>query len=159
MQIKKADNCKFQSTQPEWAATFTRRARLLRKTVFQSTQPEWAATNACIYAGEALTISIHAARVGCDKVEDRSIWAICISIHAARVGCDLKPMSKCKSLSAYFNPRSPSGLRLNRLWQDALVQPFQSTQPEWAATREPGQMGDYRQHFNPRSPSGLRQKQ
>ena len=38
-----AKNLKFQSTQPEWAATTDGTAKFL-VTIFQSTQPEWAAT-------------------------------------------------------------------------------------------------------------------
>ena len=34
-----------------------------------------------------------------------------------------------------FNPRSPSGLRLLVFVMDAIIKVFQSTQPEWAATK------------------------
>ena len=56
---------------------------------FQSTQPEWAAT----YVGSGISyhrkvISIHAARVGCDCPTCNRILKVSISIHAARVGCD-----------------------------------------------------------------------
>ena len=63
--------------------------------IFQSTQPEWAATNRFKYQSEMLAISIHAARVGCDK--ERSIILDeldVISIHAARVGCDFHYLHK-----------------------------------------------------------------
>ena len=67
------------------------RDRILnREQEFQSTQPEWAATNA---AGVALFgtmfISIHAARVGCDRITVHNGLSSGISIHAARVGCDM----------------------------------------------------------------------
>ena len=100
----------FQSTQPEWAATgaggsFLRSRRYFnprspsglrhscqyqkdRQKQFQSTQPEWAATRCSSPAPCAIKISIHAARVGCDKRFLRTIYR-----------------------SEYFNPRSPSGLR------------------------------------------------
>ena len=56
----------FQSTQPKRAATNV--AQLLAFTKkFQSTQPEWAATNALSYFMILEIISIHAARVGCDR--------------------------------------------------------------------------------------------
>ena len=58
---------KFQSTQPEWAATITR-LHCWNWLWFQSTQPEWAATaftKSIIKLGK---ISIHAARVGCDSI-------------------------------------------------------------------------------------------
>ena len=80
-----------------------------------------------------------------------------------------------------FNPRSPSGLRQQDGTKKHSQSLFQSTQPEWAATR----MGNEKtknenisihaarvgcdlnlrfdniysfQNFNPRSPSGLRLK-
>ena len=57
-----------------------------------------------------------------------------ISIHAARVGCD-KSLPPVGHAYNYFNPRSPSGLRQSLgfvMNSDQLL--FQSTQPEWAAT-------------------------
>ena len=101
-----------------------------------------------------------------------------ISIHAARVGCDQHHIRNqiCQN---YFNPRSPSGLRLDTFrvlesvcrfqstqpeWAATLVRRdhrvnvvFQSTQPEWAATKYAKVCLDYVNNFNPRSPSGLRQ--
>ena len=59
------------------------------KCVFQSTQPEWAAT----------------------LRRDAESTYLFISIHAARVGCDNTVRRVCKQCG-YFNPRSPSGLRL-----------------------------------------------
>ena len=59
----------FQSTQPEWAATIIN-SSFAAFIQFQSTQPEWAATgdiDYCIDCGKEY-ISIHAARVGCDKL-------------------------------------------------------------------------------------------
>ena len=171
----------FQSTQPEWAATRIRKnwhtgrcnfnprspsglrqvvkwklmdARLyfnprspsgLRRRhnfrivlfrLFQSTQPEWAATQQSIADGIADVISIHAARVGCDTGRQRlnTEWG-------------------------YFNPRSPSGLRLiARISTFCGLLKFQSTQPEWAATVFPLLQPAVKENFNPRSPSGLRQK-
>ena len=57
-------------------------------------------------------ISIHAARVGCDRQCKDRYCVRFISIHAARVGCDVDLESDTSSLAI-----------------------FQSTQPEWAATR------------------------
>ena len=56
-----------------------------------------------------------------------------ISIHAPRAGSDL-PCSLCQALTAYFNPRSPCGERLQG-----------RTSPR------------SRLYFNPRSPCGERQ--
>ena len=81
---------------------------------------------------------------------------VSISIHAARMGCDLPPnldktaryyfnprspnglrpvTSPTFWLQArYFNPRSPNGLRLFCTLPKCFIYGFQSTQPEWAAT-------------------------
>ena len=80
--------------------------------VFQSTQPEWAATG---------------------QPDDKALGAYFISIHAARVGCDQR-QSYVLLTSYYFNPRSPSGLRLHKVTYAFICVLFQSTQPEWAAT-------------------------
>ena len=102
----------FQSTQPEWAATRHCSTKGKRTAYFnprspsglrhrqgysyttckgfQSTQPEWAATyGADLVTKQLEIISIHAARVGCDRL---------LPIHSAA--------------ASDFNPRSPSGLRL-----------------------------------------------
>ena len=105
-----------------------------REIIFQSTQPEWAATRAYIVKlCNALQISIHAARVGCDEKYIRKLIKHLISIHAARVGCDLK-VCVLAHIIKYFNPRSPSGLRLLDASEYVIADLFQSTQPEWAAT-------------------------
>ena len=109
------------------------------------------------------TISIHAAKEGCDT-RFGCIWDhVQISIHAARVGCDCAAEEVFRGRKQYFNPRSPSGLRRGldsspvrvidisihaarvgcdlHMNKDAtLPKLFQSTQPEWAATygRESG---------------------
>ena len=56
-----------------------------------------------------------------------------ISIHAARVGCDVKVMA-VNAGGHDFNPRSPSGLRHGTRYGNVSITVFQSTQPEWAAT-------------------------
>ena len=60
----------FQSTQPEWAATALPVYGPAKAGKFQSTQPEWAATSELqnTLLGEQ-DISIHAARMGCDKAD------------------------------------------------------------------------------------------
>ena len=79
--------------------------------IFQSTQPEWAATDKNLWTSSPSTISIHAARMGCD------IWLPIV----------IKPPND-------FNPRSPNGLRQRLAISRTLRLIFQSTQPEWAAT-------------------------
>ena len=101
----------FQSTQPEWAATngINRGAAVHNR--FQSTQPEWAATQRGMPSGVTNIISIHAARMGCDKITVRRV---------------------CRTRN--FNPRSPNGLRPDIGVRVRQIFRFQSTQPEWAAT-------------------------
>ena len=123
----------FQSTQPEWAATVATFRYSFKRRLFQSTQPEWAATAALPFRPQVQTISIHAARVGCDKRGDG----------ASATGSD-------------FNPRSPSGLRLYTGYNGFTMTIFQSTQPEWAATPFTLRLCSHFLYFNPRSPSGLR---
>ena len=60
----------FQSTQPEWAATYYL-SLFERLKVFQSTQPEWAATDEQRRLERFTHISIHAARVGCDNYDPK----------------------------------------------------------------------------------------
>ena len=83
-----------------------------RQKIFQSTQPEWAATDGRDGTKKYYTISIHAARVGCDPKAQQKADAPAISIHAARVGCDDYAGIHVNTLKN-FNPRSPSGLRQN----------------------------------------------
>ena len=65
---------KFQSTQPEWAATIIS-AHFTQIFKFQSTQPEWAATRANLAKIHAIVISIHAARMGCDRIKPTAtLW-------------------------------------------------------------------------------------
>ena len=124
----------FQSTHPVWGATCTASKTSSTKLLFQSTHPVWGATGGVGGVVHHMAISIHAPRVGCD-------WRRCgqfhpsrrISIHAPRVGCDgntklpiLKdslisihaPRVGCDAdmiyfpyLPAYFNPRTPCGVR------------------------------------------------
>ena len=124
---------------------------------FQSTQPEWAATDKPSYQHKSIAISIHAARVGCDQRWTR--WCKNDTYFNPRSPSGLRLFAvdtagRCKQ---YFNPRSPSGLRLwlRNALQVSII--FQSTQPEWAATFAHSDSSTVTQDFNPRSPSGLRQ--
>ena len=79
---------------------------------FQSTQPEWAATKNSRNVLLTAVISIHAARMGCDESYPRASAACnCISIHAARMGCDRYGRNFKRRQLRDFNPRSPNGLR------------------------------------------------
>ena len=80
-------------------------------------------------------ISIHAPRVGSDRAYVRMDYQVLISIHAPRVGSDVD--------SGYIN------------WPDYQ---FQSTLPVWGATCGLGFfLVDEFFYFNPRSPCGERQ--
>ena len=130
--------------------------RLMNLIIFQSTQPEWAATHKVMRRSRAVYISIHAARVGCDK----------------SLRLMLKVAFKFQSTQPEWAATASSGVVPNQ------VLPFQSTQPEWAATNSHGNMAVFLlisihaarvgcdlkinngivfdDDFNPRSPSGLR---
>ena len=145
---------KFQSTQPEWAATNIVHD-ITFANLFQSTQPEWAATGSGSGGG-----------TGRADFNPRS-------------PSGLRPAAcQMAGRKPDFNPRSPSGLRpdpntnIRKLTLFQSTQPewaatrnaatptrwvlFQSTQPEWAATGGAKQRGIRSHYFNPRSPSGLR---
>ena len=99
----------FQSTQPEWAATRRNKLRKAAKTISIHAARVGCDDFVCKKLDE-VKISIHAARVGCDLICAKYEEVEDISIHAARVGCDVTAKSGC-CFSKYFNPRSPSGLR------------------------------------------------
>ena len=72
--------------------------------LFQSTQPEWAATNYPKLLDYFNVISIHAARMGCDKEWLAGLAINIISIHAARMGCDslfVKVISSISGISIH----------------------------------------------------------
>ena len=101
---------RFQSTRPVWDATLLRREFSPRDT-FQSTRPVWGATTRKLSTLSNVAISIHAPRVGRDRMyvhlpmrhnqfqSTRPVWGATneeterfspesISIHAPRVGRD-----------------------------------------------------------------------
>ena len=100
-------------------------------------------------------ISIHAARVGCDR----------IPIVTPARDCDFNPRSPSglrrtvyqrANGSYYFNPRSPSGLRL--FYINYLINWLENFNPRSpSGLRRPSARAPVlNNHFNPRSPSGLR---
>ena len=112
-----------------------------------------------LHTSQSGVISIHAPREGCDDLRSgffglnteqfqsthpargatsTTLQAFCkasISIHAPREGCDSVILLSIPSVSTYFNPRTPRGVRLGC---------FNQIQP----------MSD----FNPRTPRGVRQQ-
>ena len=152
----KIKNGTFQSTQPEWAATIAKLGSKQAADISIHAARVGCDIGGGFNAGNKLHISIHAARVGCDTLTRKHThfltifqstqpeWAATklnhietgienISIHAARVGCDRRTRRTVIS-TEYFNPRSPSGLRLFAIIMPKMICIFQSTQPEWAAT-------------------------
>ena len=101
---------------------------------FQSTLPVWGATVLNATSINDLEISIHAPRVGSDRVAMTYREYLDISIHAPRVGSDRSPAAKTADC-CYFNPRSPCGerLQLDEI-HPVVLQEFQSTLPVWGAT-------------------------
>ena len=123
---------------------------------FQSTHPGWGATRAKKLHQGIIKISIHAPRVGCDKINvppksketkfqsTHPGWGATfrrpvrpalphISIHAPRVGCDRRIVKRCIH-SRDFNPRTPGGVRLQQSMIMPMILVFQSTHPGWGAT-------------------------
>ena len=148
----------FQSTQPEWAATGQIIICRITGMVFQSTQPEWAATvRQRPGSDDASLISIHAARVGCDCVQNaQTPLPTIISIHAARVGCDCVQNAQTPLPTIISIHAARVGCDCSGSGRGFRLRKFQSTQPEWAATECRRLQSKYRKDFNPRSPSGLR---
>ena len=82
------DSLLFQSTQPEWAATWEWRLDMMNVANFNPRSPSGLRHTLRYKAEIAIQISIHAARVGCDNNKPSENLGRQISIHAARVGCD-----------------------------------------------------------------------
>ena len=125
----------FQSTHPVWGATDTVIETLADNIQFQSTHPVWGATVELFLSCLCSIISIHAPRVGCDFGYSYSYtFVLKISIHAPRVGCDL--LAEIMKFAAKdFNPRTPCGVRLNKVT-----------------------IAISSSNFNPRTPCGVRPK-
>ena len=78
-------------------------------------------------------ISIHAARMGCDKL--KSSFILKVQDFNPRSPNGLRQITLCrKGIHGNFNPRSPNGLRPASANFKIHCSAFQSTQPEWAAT-------------------------
>ena len=100
----------FQSTHPVWGATFYSVKGDKRCMRFQSTHPVWGATTAAAEQLPVLLISIHAPRVGCDKVM-RRLSDIDTNFNP-RTPCGVRlVLQLCQCLIKYFNPRTPCGVR------------------------------------------------
>ena len=145
---------------------------------FQSTHPVWGATFLLGNNPGLVAISIHAPRVGCDTICPSSFnFADLISIHAPRVGCDpffrpsrimtslfqsthpvwgaTRTRQSCTQGRAYFNPRTPCGVRPS----PPPAPPRRSNfNPRTPCGVRPGGRPRRRErgNFNPRTPCGVR---
>ncbi len=121
----------FQFTHPVWGATSTFSSSL-SSVMFQFTHPVWGATPLPPPHRQLRGVSIHAPRVGCDKVLDyvfggikfqftHPVWGATpqahhryahrrVSIHAPRVGCD-RGWATSRYYFGCFNSRTPCGVR------------------------------------------------
>ena len=79
---------KFQSTLPEGAAIAAQASDFAVPAISIHAARVGCDKNDLILMNPPFSISIHAARVGCDLVDSAVITVTGISIHAARVGCD-----------------------------------------------------------------------
>ena len=100
----------FQSTPPVWGATRWQ-GRLMESCSFQSTPPVWGATAQLQWGGLEIAISIHAPRVGGDKIGGRAVI-----------------------LMDLFQSTPPVWGATRRLTASAVRCRFQSTPPVWGAT-------------------------
>ena len=100
---------------------------------FQSTLPAWGATGAKSTEKAKAVISIHAPRMGSDKLHDPTEKELKISIHAPRMRSDKlhDPTEKELKISIHA-PRMRSDAQLTRLKDESSL--FQSTLPAWGAT-------------------------
>ncbi len=105
-----------------------------RPFIFQSTRPVWGATLAKDSTRFAVLISIHAPRVGRDKL------LLCSPI-APRIFQSTRPVwgatgsaTKRFAILNYFNPRAPCGARPAKGVGTFGTSLFQSTRPVWGAT-------------------------
>ena len=146
--------------------------------LFQSTHPARGATIAAISSGLSTSFqSTHPARGATARIKvARRAWII--SIHAPREGCDSLPSAPATT-STYFNPRTPRGVRRQRVCTISMgnrnFNPrtprgvrhggdclnindklFQSTHPARGATPYWCVLARPAFHFNPRTPRGVR---
>ena len=98
--------------------------------------------------------STHPARDATKSLCDR-LNAVLISIHASREGCDFAA-GGLVTRPVDFNPRIPRGMRLMAPSIHILIIRFQSTHPARDATRYDVTSGIMVIYFNPRIPRGMR---
>ena len=80
---------------------------------------------------------------------------IFISIHAPLTGCDTRQHISARH-NSNFNPRTPHGVRRNKMHNIVRISLFQSTHPSRGATHLSWTVRLSYRHFNPRTPHGVR---
>ena len=126
-----------------------------RKPGFQSTLPVWGATQHCRIQAEKKAISIHAPRVGSDKIGSSFKAVADISIHAPRVGSD-EGYTLWRTAWYDFNPRSPCGERLEAIARSGSRYGISIHAPRVGSDSIGGSSDRTEKDFNPRSPCGER---
>ena len=148
---------RFQSTHPVWGATLALARWPTTHREFQSTHPVWGATG-CSMCGFGIHLefqSTHPVWGATGNVPDGHLLALDISIHAPRVGCDrVKPLPSVRTW-AFQSTHPVWGATL-----DGQELPgqflFQSTHPVWGATVSANLRCWESLNFNPRTPCGVR---
>ena len=146
---------------PAWGATRTSAlARRSRQLQFQSTPPAWGATPIDhADASAAMSVSIHAPRVGGDAIgaSTSQLQMPCVSIHAPRVGGD--QAQRLRDLAHHrvsiHAPRVGGDDWPQRTCNERSCV-FQSTPPAWGATMQTSSKSRHPRCFNPRPPRGGR---
>ena len=125
------------------------------KFAFQSTLPAWGATRvgrSCLCVD---LISIHAPRMGSDKVRFFACGEYGISIHAPRMGSDNNDPAAYFDFVQFQSTLPAWGATVFSV-PNILVALFQSTLPAWGATLPRITISFVLLNFNPRSPHGER---
>ena len=112
------DELIFQSTLPGWGATVKSRQFARGFSNFNPRSPDGERPRTFSTTIYEVMISIHAPRMGSDKIQNSTLSCKKISIHAPRMGSDFRHPFVC-SFHIYFNPRSPDGERpfVHGWWQ------------------------------------------
>ena len=145
----------FQSTPPGWEATYSLPSKSTTQ-AFQSTPPGWEATQMINGGFNPLQISIHASRVGGDKVIP-VLMQVLQPFQSTPPGWEATGLQWQETpLQKHFNPRLPGGRRLKR-----QAQRFALPRISIHASRVGGDLVTgitlrFSVNFNPRLPGGRR---
>jgi len=102
--------------------------------MFQFTRPAWGATTNWRITRADIEVSIHAPRVGRDRLNNAVAKISGVSIHAPRVGRDGGSRPPASAGNRGFNSRAPRGARPREAKNVKRIKKFQFTRPAWGAT-------------------------